>query len=366
MRLFLLALGAELLHLRRCWRLRNFLFHGCRFPWTALGALATTRLLALALVTIALTKLWSESTIPAAMNSNFNVEEMDRLIIALDASLSMDLRDGGPNRDISRGERAAELIKDLLVQNGSKLPRTTLIVFADKATPLAVDTNDLNVIRHGLNNRGLSQVLFDDEQTTVGAALESIIADFAAKNPDRSTALLLITDGDSEDEIVAFELPASIRRAVVVGVGSDEGKLIGNFQSRQDADQLQRIAQALGGRYFDGNETAVPEAALGRTPTELSEPTAERESEVAAPIGTRSTWALVLLGAGSVLLVGITVVSPFLNPANLTPMRYEKSEFLSEPISSSVLDLVLRWRGSCCRCLQPDGAQLAAASSSEE
>lgn len=319
----LLVVIAEIVHLRRCSRLRDFLFHGCRFPWGRLGTLLGLRIVAVALVCIGLAWLWSASTHPAALNSAYDDEETDRLLIVLDCSLSMDLRDAGPRRDISRGERAAQLIQELLV-NDRKLPRTTLVVFAEGATPLIIDTNDWNVVRHSLNNRSLSEFLFDDKKTTIGTVLASVCKEFASSWPDRSTTLLLITDGDSEDRANGVELPASIRRALVLGVGSKEGKLIGNFQSRQDEAALQGIAEALGGRYFNGNESSVSSDLLGR-PAMTEKP----KKETAFPIGQRPVWGLALLGIGSLLLMASTLISPFLNPAKATPLSYEPTKFLS-------------------------------------
>ena len=46
-----------------------------------------------ALVTIGTAKLWSDSVHPAALNSIFDDEGTDRLLLILDCSESMDLRD---------------------------------------------------------------------------------------------------------------------------------------------------------------------------------------------------------------------------------------------------------------------------------
>jgi Ca-activated chloride channel homolog len=330
---FLIVLAAELLHLRRCVCLRDLLFPSCRFPKFVVIMLALSRVLGFACVGTGAGKLWVDSVHPAAWNSVFNDEETDRLLIVLDASLSMNLRDAGPERDLSRGERAASLIQELLLRDGDKLPRTSLLVFADKVTGLAIDTNDWNVIRHSLNNRNLSEALFDNEKTTVGAVLKVVLKGYADKWPERSTVMMLMTDGDSEDSVGAISLPPSIKRSLVIGVGSAEGKLIGDFQSRQEERNLQAIAKALGGRYFNCNEIPIPPESLGRQPPPAAEAGANSAEAAArrasAPLGERATWALVLLGAGAVLLVLVTLAGPFLDPENTKPLTYESPTFLS-------------------------------------
>ncbi len=325
---------AEFMHLRRCWLLRSFLFNGCTFPWGALGGLAIARCAGCGCLAIGLAVLWVETLHPAALNSAFDTEETDRLLIVLDSSLSMNLKDAGPEGNISRGARAADLIAQLLQDDKRKPPRTTLVVFADKSNALAVDTNDWNVIRHSLNNRHLAQVLFDDETTTIGAVLRQVTDEFAKNWPARSTTLLLITDGDSEDQVGELALPRSIRSALVIGVGSAEGRLIGSFQSRQDERSLREIAQALGGRYVNGNASAVPQAALGR-PSEEPAETKQANGRKAAPdmpdvpLGERPVLPLTLIGIGASLLAALTILSLYINPANRQPIRDESSPFLS-------------------------------------
>lgn len=339
--LLLLVVFVELTHMRRCLELQNFLFHACRFPWGTLSALAATRVTGFALVALGTVSLWSESVNPAVLNSIFDDEGMDRLLIVLDCSNSMNLRDAGPERDISRGKRAAMLIDELLHAEKRLPPRTTLVVFADRADPLCVDTNDWNVIAHNLQNRNLSEYLFEGKETTIGAILRKLFRRFDPPEededdpepkwrwPDHSTVLLLVTDGDSDDRVGEIKLPSAIRRTVVVGVGSSEGKLIGSFQSRQDEKSLEAVAKDLGGRYFNCSESRIRVDALARPPAPATETTNKADGTDRDPIGQPSTRALALLGAGAALLVGATLAGPFLNPANATPWRNESPKFLA-------------------------------------
>lgn len=325
----LLMVIAEVLHARRCVRLRGLLFHASHVPWGRISTLAATRVAGFSLVCLGLAKLSLDSSHPAELNFVFNNEETDRLLILLDCSQSMNLRDAGPEGNKSRGERAADLIRDVLLGEKRELPRTSLVVFADETTPLAIDTSDWKVIRHCLNNRNLSTVLFDDELTTISAALEEVCAEYADGWPDRSTALLLVTDGDSEDTVEGFELPRSIRRSVVVGIGSAEGRQIGDFQSRQDAENLDAIAKALGGVYVNCNTDPIPPQSLGRVPPSATPGGGGKDDNVDTPLGRRSYWALIVLGLGSLLLVAVNLVAPFLNPDKATRLNHESRNFLS-------------------------------------
>lgn len=272
--------------------------------------------------------LWHDTMHPALHNSLPNAEETDRLLIILDCSKSMDLRDAGPNGDQNRGERAADLIRDLILGENRIPPRTTLLVFAERSIPLFVDSNDWRVIQHGLNNRSLSEVLFDGKLTTIGAVLENVFDDFVAEWPDQSAVLMLVTDGDSEDSVEGIKLPRSIRRTLVVGIGSAEGRIIGDFRSRQDERTLGAIARELGGAYINANAEPIPVGALNRPPPSAAELAGE-ESMAADPIGPRSLWALWLMALGIPLLLAATLIPPFLDPSTTKPIKYETQSFIS-------------------------------------
>lgn len=356
----LVALLAELAHLRRCFCLRGLLFGACHFPWKTMVALAVTRLAGISLLAAGGFLLLTTVPHPAELNSMTGSEEMDRLLILLDCSKSMDLRDAGEQGDLSRGQRAAQLIQDMLHEEDRELPRTSLVVFADEAMPLAIDTVDWQVLTHSINNRSLSEVLFDDEQTTIGGVLQKVFRlfgenrserllerqnvneeekekeeeeeeeDLFTKNwPERSTVLLLITDGDSADQIQGLQVPRAIRRVVVAGVGSAEGKMIGSFQSRRDDANLEAIAAALRGTYFNGNKAAVPVSALDRPPAPLAEIRAAEEAAL-GQLPPRPAWPLLLLGVGCVLLTAAMLAGGLLNPARGKPIHHhESARFLS-------------------------------------
>jgi hypothetical protein len=324
----LILIAAEAFHIRACVRQRDLLFHGCEIPWFWIGLLSAMRILGFILLLVGTSQLWRESMHPAKANTLPTIDENDRLLILLDASLSMDLRDAGPEGDISRGERAAEIIQELVLGGGRGAPRTTLVVFAETALPLAVDTNDWNVIRHSLNNRNLSEFLFKGRKTTIGAVVSQTLKEFAGKWPPRSTVLVLITDGDSDDPVRGVPLPRSIRRTLVIGVGSEEGRPIGNFQSRHDERVLREMARELGGTYYNGTRELVPAAALERPPLTAGE-LARQWSLQPRQIAPRSNWALALLGTGISLLGGAFVVGQILDPSVAKPLKHEKPVFLS-------------------------------------
>lgn len=333
----LLILGAVLLiaelhHLRRCGRLAPFLFSGLRTPWTILGSLATLRLFGFTLVALSTIQLWEDSTLPAELNSAYDHEETDRLLILLDASLSMNIKDAGPAGDQSRGTRAADVIRDLVLSADRLPPRTTLVVFADAHYALILDTNDWRVIQASLNNRHLSEVLFDDEKTTLGAVLEAATTDLAKEWPKDSTALLVITDGDSEDTPAPITLPPAIRRSVVVGIGSAEGRLIGNFRSKRNDETLEAAARASGGRYYNATTAPVPTEALGRPilPPTVGEGPDRPASNAPAAIAVRDTAPLYLLAAGITSLIAALILSLILDPSKVAPTSsHENPIFLS-------------------------------------
>lgn len=323
----LVAVVAEGLHLWRCHRLRHLTFRDSRFPWGALATLAAARITGIALAAIGIVWLSAGTASLPNLNSAINPQETDRVIILLDASLSMRLQDAGPSGNQNRGERAADLIRDLLHAEERRLPRTTLMVFAHRATPLAIDTIDWNVLRHAINNRDLSESLFADEETHIATVLQQV-CEHVAELPARSTVLMLVTDGDSEDRLDRMELPPSIRDVLVVGIGSDAGKIIDNSLSRQDAPTLQGIANAMGGQYINANIDPLPADALRRPPPSSAELAGEDPAVTTPPLGSRPAGALICLSAGTLLLVGAIALAPLRNPNHATPIHHETSAFL--------------------------------------
>src|SRR4029453_2073090 len=74
------------------------------------------------------------------------------LVIALDVSPSMKLKDSGPQRQQTRAARAAEVVLSILARASIEQVRISVVAFYTGAKPVVVDTFDLEVVKNILND----------------------------------------------------------------------------------------------------------------------------------------------------------------------------------------------------------------------
>jgi Ca-activated chloride channel family protein len=161
-----------------------------------------------------------------------------------------------------------------------------------------VDTFDLEVVRNILDDLPLD-LAFDVGQTKLLDGLRTA-AELARPWPPGSTALLLVSDGDTVPDQGFPEMPAAIGEALVLGVGdARKGKFIAGRQSRQDAATLRQLAARLRGVYHDANAAHLPSEHLARLAAvaPLHDPRA----------GGRRELALAATGLGAALLALVPV-----------------------------------------------------------
>ncbi len=198
----------------------------------------------------------------------FTWEEVRRegvdIVIALDVSDSMLVRDAETGGELSRLERAKREIADLLQQLEGD--RIALVAFAGTAfleLPLTLDYSAA-----ALFLEAMEPDLIPVKGTAIGEALRVSLGAFervASVGSRASRAVILITDGEDhlgKAQEVAEEAAQSGVRVFAIGIGRDEGAPIprdgGGFRtdrrgeiimSRLDEAVLQRIALTTGGRY---------------------------------------------------------------------------------------------------------------------
>jgi Ca-activated chloride channel family protein len=287
---------AEWLHVRRCRQVARLAFGptGVPRPWTK--AVPWLRTAAMGALT------WSFLTLlqigPLAVRREAFVPEggFRHLVIALDVSPSMQLTDAGVNGKQTRALRAGEVLLSLLQRIALDQVRISIIAFYSGAKPVVVDTSDLEVVKNCLNDLPLD-IAFNVGKTEL---LEGVrqSAELAKTWAPKSTTLVVVSDGDTIPDSGMPQMPGSIRRTLVVGVGDTlAGKYIDGHQSRQDATTLRQLAARLKGDYFDANQKHLPSAALAALAKSLPlRDTRER--------GLREA-ALICIGLGSALLAGL-------------------------------------------------------------
>ena len=215
----------------------------------------------LALIAVALTCMVFSLS---GLEVGFDWEEVQRqgvdLVIALDTSDSMLVRDVETGGGLSRLERAKREIQDLLdLLQGD---RVALVAFAGTSfleLPLTLDYGAAELFLGAIDNE-----IIPVKGTDLATAIRTSVEAFESGTED-DRALILITDGEDHDGQAleaAREAAEKGVRIFAIGIGREEGAPIpragGGFRrdrngeiilSRLDEATLQRIALETGGRY---------------------------------------------------------------------------------------------------------------------
>ncbi len=288
---FLAACGAELLHMRRRRRVAALAFGPSERPasWTIAAPLLSV--LAITAVCWGLTTLM---ILKPKVHKAEEIEEseMQHLMMVLDVSPSMRLKDAGPEKKLSRMQRAAEVMESFFERVNMHRYRVSVVAFYNDAKPVVEDTKDLEVIRNILGDLPM-HFAFPVGETDLFSGIKAAGTMAKDWNP-RSTTLVLISDGDTVPATGMPKLPVSIANSVVIGVGdSRQGTFISGRHSRQDVSTLRQVAIRLGGVYHNGNEKHLSTALLNQLATTATESPLEQL--------TRREYALLACGLGGLI-----------------------------------------------------------------
>lgn len=341
--LAVLAALAEWLHARRCRRVARLAFGPGGQPrgWTKIAPLL--RVVAVALLGFGLVQLYLLA--PRSARPQLVPEGGYRhLVIALDVSPSMQLKDAGAERKETRAKRASQVLLSVLERVALDQLRVSVVAFYTGAKPVVIDTFDLEVVKNVLNDLPLD-VAFNPGKTSL---LEGIKEAMALARPWKpgSTTLFVVTDGDSVPETGFPEVPRSISNVVIIGVGSPRaGENIDGHLSRQDASTLRQFAKRLRGVYHDANEKHLPSEQL----TALAEalPTRDETGK-----GKREV-ALGAVATGAVLLALLPLALSLMGsrwqgstrPAPIASTRTEPLRGIAKPSSVAQSELQVKSGG---------------------
>jgi len=187
------------------------------------------------------------------------------LVIAWDVSPSMQLDDGGfdsgKQKKRTRAQRGAKVLLSLFERIALDQVRISIVAFFTGAKPVVVDTYDLNVVKNILDDLPLDMA-FDPGKTSLIDGIEESVRLAKGWEPG-STTLLIVSDGDTVPDTGLPQLPPSINKVLVAGVGDlRRGVFIDGHMSRQNARVLRQLAKRLGGEYVDVNDVQIPTAQL--------------------------------------------------------------------------------------------------------
>jgi Ca-activated chloride channel family protein len=297
-----LAMAAELLHATRVRKVAGLAFGPSRRPLVWAYVAPLLRVAALGAVCWGLVTLW---LLPPQAHKAGEVKphEIRRLVLVLDVSPSMKLKDAGPQQQQRRDQRAADILRSFFDRVQKDRYRTTVIATYSEAKPVVQDTTDLEVVRNILTDLPLAQAFKAGPTNLLAGITEA--ARIAQPWPPGSTVIMVVSDGgDAVPDYKMPKLPASISHVVVVGVGSPTtGKFIDGVLSRQDVPSLRQTAARLHGTYHNGNEMHLA--------TQLVNEVNESPGGPGKEPWSRREYALVAVASGTLALALLPLLLQF-------------------------------------------------------
>jgi Ca-activated chloride channel family protein len=293
----ILAASAESLHAQRCRRLARLAFgpNGRPAAWARFAP--ASRVAAVAALCWGLVTLL-ELTPKVHVAETVPDKERRHILIVLDVSPSMRLKDAGPTADQSRMKRASVVMDSFLERVPVELYLLSVVACYNGSKPVVVDTKDLEVVRNIFGDLPMHHA-FPSGKTDLFSGLAEA-ARIAHPWQPRSTLLLMLSDGDTVPAVGMPKMPASIADVLIVGVGDPrQGSFIDGRMSRQDASTLRQIAARLGGFYHDGNEKHLSSVLLSELTVIPRKSTFEQL--------TRREYALLASGLGAMVLALLPV-----------------------------------------------------------
>jgi Ca-activated chloride channel homolog len=208
------------------------------------------------------------------------------IILVLDLSGSMQaIMDAAPNGTIPQGARASghrptriDVAKDVLIDfvRRRRTDRIGVVVFAKQAFVLSPPTLDYGLIASLVSRIELGVI--DGSKTAIGDAVGTAVARMR-RSDARSRAIVLLTDGDSNEGVIAPEYSAHLAQnegvriyTVQIGNGDDVDVLVGTDLFGQPVYRRQRypvnpallqsMAHQTGGESFIATDRAGLEKSM--------------------------------------------------------------------------------------------------------
>ena len=282
---------AEWLHARRVRRLARLAFGPESRPraWTAIAPVL--RVVALAGVVWALVVLMAFEG--SSRSRERKAKATRHLMVMLDVSPSMQLKDAGEGGAALRAAQAASLLKSVLDRAPSSEVKITMACFYTDAMPLVTQCSDREVVMNFADNLPL-QIAYRPGKTDLVKSLNTA-AEMVKDFPRKSTTLLVLSDGDTVPDSGLKPIPSSVTDVIFAGVGDPaRGVFIDGHLSRQDSGSLAQLARRLGGNYHNGNRLQVPSEMLRHL-------LAPDETDEKLKINLR-VLAIIILSSGAAVL----------------------------------------------------------------
>ncbi len=324
------AVPAEWLHARRVRRLASLAFGPAGRPASWARAAPVLRVVALTALAWGLTTLLL--LLPRRYANEHSQDDQParhHVLLVLDVSPSMRLVDAGPQKKLSRMDRARELMESFFDRVPIEQYRVSVVAFYNGAKPVVVDTRDFEVVRNILGDLPM-HFAFPAGKTKLFDGLAEAVKIAKPWNP-RSTIVVVLSDGNTVPATGIPKMPASVRSVLVIGIGDpDVGKFIDGMQSRQDIPTMKQVAARLGGTFHNGNERHIASSLLaeatGLEEDDLFERLSRRDYALMACAiggGLLAMLPLFLHFFGTRFRPGVVIASEQ-RPAASTPRRDQR------------------------------------------
>ena len=294
----LLATGAEFLHGRRCSRVAGLVFGPSKRPAVWALFAPTFRIVALGLITWSLITL---ALIKPMVHRAETIAEKDQkhILLLLDVSPSMRLKDAGPDKIQSRMQRASSVMDSFFKRIPIQQYRISVVAFYNESKAVVVDTSDLEVVQNILGDLPMHYA-FSPGETDIFSSLREA-ARIAKPWKPRSTTVVMISDGDTIPATGMPKMPPAVSDVLIVGVGDERaGSFIDGRHSKQDTSTLRQLALRMRGTYHNGNEFHLSTALLKRLTASVEPSPFEKL--------TQREYALIALTIGASLLAFLPVL----------------------------------------------------------
>ena len=258
----ILAAGGEALHLLRTRRIAPLAFGPWKQPAFWAHIAPPLRILAYGLLCWGLISLMM---VPPRTHNSLEIDSSKQrhVILLVDVSPSMRLKDAGPEGEQSRTQRGASILESLFDRVPIRQYKLSVVAFYNDAIPVVVDTKDLEVVKNCLNDLPM-YFAFKGKDTDLFKGLKKAAEIARPWQPD-STLLLVISDGDSVPSTGMPTMPKSISNVLLVGVGDPvTGKFIAGKNSRQDVSTLRQVAARLQGEFHNGNSQHISSQVIAK------------------------------------------------------------------------------------------------------
>ena len=212
-----LTIGAEMIHSRRITNIAILSFGPSSLPSSWARIAPATRCMAVALAMWGLTTLLTiEPKIHKA--KAVDPDEIRHIVIVLDVSPSMKIKDAGEDGTRTRRKRAFELMESFFKRVRVEQMRLSLIAVYNGAKPVVVDTKDAEVVRNFLDSMDM-YTAFEAGKTHLFDGLD-LATEISSQWRQDSTTIVLLSDGDTVPSVGIPKMPRSVNGILVIGVGN--------------------------------------------------------------------------------------------------------------------------------------------------